>query len=94
MIVVVVHHLPVIAPSSDEFERWSHILRRPLPRYATSFAFVSILPTSINLSPTGLQPDCLFHSDLDPLMRQFSHPSSLYYEPKSSIDNFLLIIDD
>ena len=41
MIVVVVHHLPVIAPISDEVERWSHILRRPFLRYATTFAFSS-----------------------------------------------------
>ena len=94
MIVAVVHHLPMSAPISGEFGHRSHILRRPLPRYATSFAFAIILPTSIDLSPTGLQPDRLFHSNFNPLMRQFSHFYSSNYKPRSSNDYFLFIIDD
>ena len=84
----------MIAPISDEFERWSHILRRPLPRYATSFAFAIILPTSINVSPTGLQPDRLFQSNFNLIMRLLSPFYSSFYKPRSSNDNFLFIIDD
>ena len=90
MIVVVDPHLPMFAPISDDFRRWSHILRRPLPRYATTFAFINILPTSINSSPTGLRPDYLLQSGLVQLMRHFSHLYSSLYKPRSSIDNFYL----
>ena len=94
MIGVVVHQLPVIAPISDEFERWSHILRRPLPRYATTFAFTNILPASINCLQLACNQIAFSNQVLISLCDNFriSTPSS--YEPRSSFISFLFIVDD